>query len=84
MGSTAARHPRWRFGRSRHRLAVVLRDMLARIVLTSPRARCGPAREPRRIEVVFRSEQEAPETFIVAPDLSVVYDTEGEMILTLG
>lgn len=69
---------------SRHRLAVVLRDLLARIVLTSNgSAKCGPSTENRRLEVVFRSatggasEREPAGEFIVAPDLSTVWDLEG-------
>lgn len=76
---------------SRHRLAVVLRDMLARIVLTSAgsangaeRIKHGPSTETRRLEVVFRSEQEPPGEFIVAPDLSTVYDTEGEVVVKVS
>ena len=67
-----------------HRLAVVLRDTLSRIVLTiQDKPGYGPAVQPRGLEVVFRSPDEPPGEFRVSPDLRVIYDEEGEEIVSL-
>jgi len=68
-----AGHEDWRRGKLAkdatvpHRLAVILRDMLSRIVLTvTDKPRYGPATEPRKLEVVFRSPEEAAESFTMS------------------
>ena len=67
-----------------HRLAVVLRDMLSRIVLTiQDKPGYGPAVEPRKLEVVFRSPYEPSGDFGVDAALTTVYDIEGETIVKL-
>jgi hypothetical protein len=58
--------------------------MLSRIVLTiQDKPRYGPAVLPRKLEVVFRSPNESPGEFGVSPDLRVIYDEEGEEIVSL-
>jgi DNA invertase Pin-like site-specific DNA recombinase len=68
---------------ARHRLAVVLRRMLKAIVLTSTETGYGPARESRRLELVFRDPHEGPETFIISADLTEAYTVEGERLVTV-
>jgi hypothetical protein len=65
---------------------VVLRDMLAKIVLTiTDKPGYGPAVEPRKLEVVFRAQDEQPETFTVDAALTTAQDaSDGETLKLSG
>jgi len=68
----------------RHRLAVVLRKMLAAVVLTTTKNGRGPSHEPRRIELRWRDPQEEPVTFVVSADLLEAQDaSDGEVVVKL-
>jgi DNA invertase Pin-like site-specific DNA recombinase len=69
---------------ARHRLSVVLHRMLDRLILTTTENGRGPATEARKVEVVFRDEDERPERFYVTPNLLTVMDEEGEEVVRIG
>jgi len=64
------------------RLAVVLRSMLSRIVLTTTETGRGRATQARGVTVVWRADGEE-DGFTVAPDLRSVYTVEGEEVVRM-